>query len=1314
MSSFLKRNAVLTAVIAMIVVMCTSLICFTVSEKHEAAAASAFTEEDSVSIGHITDTHYYSLRLCYTDGAPINTTDPDYFYNYVMDKSTKLWLESEAAFDASMKTFAEQMPDYVVLSGDCAQDGELLGHIDLANKLRKLQNTVREVKPDFQVFVVMGNHDLYNPETYRFDVDGMKKTFYYTTRLEVAKIYAGLGYPNMTEAEANEFYAPLKAMDGGILMPSDRDYVRSNLSSAFNYAWEFLKKDGSDTRVFSFSGADDPAHDTVTMANFINDGWVNLIDNTVNFQSSGLCYTYENFHYGMDIDVGQLTGIQARKDGKFSFITADVIISNAVDEHVLGGQLQNETMEWLTANKSIAKPSDDTTIAAASHHSIIPHWDMEEEITTGFIVYNPVEIADFLADYGVRYVYTGHQHANDKASYISTSGNQIIDMEGAANVSVGSQVKITTVARGNVGGTYAEKATLKAYPNKKIDITTLYDKVLKDDKYGYVAKNKVSEFVNASDKTITDYSKYARRRVYDNIVDNYMNKFLQKSIVDSLGDMVKGIAPIKIGLTIDIAKYSDDVVKVVNNLIAGINEKVLKDYSYEGNTARMKSADMKVFAYLEDLVNRVLSLDLSGEGDKVLDVFMDCYMRHCTGEDWASAEAMFAENPSYEKAFKNIKSGKFVNDLIEVLLDDEQGLMFLIKGLSETTFDLSTGVSSDFKGLIDSVCTILGVKDEEGNNISLSKFNLGTLVKSVGGISMVTDLIDNFGIQIDLANMSIPEIIDDIVSKYLTDNFKQGLGEYAYRVICGFGIDGGHNDVVDSTGAVMKVAEYADEEVTYVKKARQEIITIENGKLPSMLTNNFGDDVATTRNFTYYTDRRITDGAIQYTTDTENHTKATTRTALTKVYGTTKPLIDLGIWCQSGYTEIARHTVELTGLTPGTTYAYRAGSPSKNYWSEWYTFTTGAEDGKFEALISSDVQSSTQSAYQRIAAIQKDVVEEQFGNGVSFLINPGDLVDNGRNLSQYKWLYDADQSFYASYASVVAAGNHDSKYFTLEKAGSVDYYGGVSAGAYTSEYNYLWTHYNYGIPSGQVSDTGFYYSFDYGKVHFAVLNTNDIESVTVDGKKVKQLAKKQYDWLENDLVGSEADYKVIIMHKALYSEGSHSYDSDVVGMRAQLTPLFAEKGVNLVIAGHDHVYNETFYIDADGQKVSTDANGKNEIGKEGTLYVTMGCMGEKFYNFVDNENITTATGASLHKDGHLSDPTFGKLVFDGEKLYYYGYQYLREFDEDGNLIGGESVFIKKASNELIGIIVAASVAGIVVISLAGGIAVAVIKKKKGN
>lgn len=1303
MKGYLKRNYAFIALLCAVLVLCAALLCLTVANPAE--AAETFEKDASVSIGHITDTHYYPFRFCYTGDEVTSSESEDFFYNYIMDKSTKMWLEGEMIFDAGLAKFAESAPDYIVLSGDCAQDGELVGHIDIANKLRRLQEYIRteKNKPDFQIFVVMGNHDLYNPESYRFDNEtGTKTAYYYTTRLDAVMVYAGLGYPNMTEEEAEMIYSGFTADE----LPSGYEYYRSDLSSAFKYSWQFVKDDEEGkTRVF------DPAvtaADELTMSAFVSEDMdiVNFNGDSRAIQNSK-CYTHEKLDTDLDLGIGEMTFIAARKDGNFTVLGLDVIMSNAVGGHILGGQLVASTQEFLEKNKAFAAPNGaETVVAAIEHHSLLPHWDMEEEITTGFIMYNWEETRDFLADtMGVRYIYTGHQHANDVVAGVSFGGNQIIDMESAAHISVGSQVKITEIEMGAVGTKYAEKAFLSAYQNEKIDkgfeastiknneiLAKLFDKVYKDDRYGYVARNRLSEFIDSDNKQIKNYSGYAQRRVYDNIVANYMDKFLKPSITEMLGGLI-GNVPI-------IGSYGKDVVQLANNLISEVNKKVLADYTYSGPTERLKGDDMKVFGFLEELVYDVAYGEVA-DNTSVFDVFMACYMAHNTGDNWESVEAMPA---NYQAVLKKVLSGEFVGTLFDKLLSDDKGLMKIIKGLVETELDLSKDLSASFASVLKTIALpMIGVKDAD-----LAHFNLGDALKKAGETDLVKGLIGGLGVEIDLANNTVPEIVDDIVSKYLTDNFKQGLGEYAYNIVTAFGVDGqeqnGHFDYKNTNNGqgYLLTIPGRETDLTFVNNTKEEIITVENGKKPSMLTTNFGSDPKTTQSFTWFTDRRVTDGVIEYTTDLTNHTNVKTKAAKTEIYATTKPLIDLGIWCQSGYVELGRHTVELSDLTPGTTYAYRAGNGDK-YWSDWYTFTTATENGSFEALIASDLQASTQSSYQRIDKIYRAVLEQQFKNGLSFMINPGDVVDNGRNLSQYKWLFNSSPDIYASYATVVAAGNHDNKYFTVDKASNSEAYGGVTDGAYGTDgnnenYNYLYSHFNYGLPVDQQQEGGFYYSFDYSGVHFTVLNTNDIDAEN-------KLGEEQYNWLVKDLTDTNKAYKVVLMHKSLYSEGSHSFDKDVVGMRAQLTPLFAEKGVALVIAGHDHTYNETFYLDKDGKKVKTNANGKSEIKNgNGTMYLTMGTMGEKFYNWVENDKVPTNVGTKLHKDKTLSDPTFGKLVFDGEKLYYYGYQYIRET--------GKIVEIKNGLS-------AGAIAGIVIacVAAAAGITVAVIlivKKKKAG
>ena len=1326
----IRQKGAFIAIISCILILCVALLCVNVIG-NGASAATEISGGKDITITHLTDTHYYPFRLGYY-GNITKSNDDKFFYNWIMDKSTKLWLEAEAVFDQAMLNIKEIGPNYLVLTGDTAQDGEILSHIDLANKLRKLQNDIRtETGNDsFQVFAIMGNHDLYNPASYRFDNDkGLLTTTYYSTRMDIALIYAGLGYPNISTEKANEYYSYM-ADD----LQGQYGFVQSYLSSDFNWAWEFVKDDEeNNTRYFTYEAdASIEEKESLSMEYLLDNDLVKLIDNSAHFSASGQCYLYEKFNDSRDIEVGQLTFLAVRKDGEFSVVGMDVPISNAIEGHVLGGQLCKSTQDFMAKNGDIIKTNEGTIIIGQSHHSVLPHWEMEENITTGFILYNWQEMADFMADLGMRYVYTGHMHANDTATRVSLNGNQIVDIESSANVSVGSALKTTRIHYGKVNGKFAEKAYLNRVLNEFVDAETenvqLFSKVYANDKYGYVADNKVNSFLDYSKKRIVDYSSYAQRRVYDNAVVNKLNEFLTPTITSMLGDLIGNISLSVGGFNINLGAFSKDIVKLADNLIAAIGTDVLTDYTYSGDNELYKKEENKVFGFLEELVNEICYFELA-EGLNVIDFFMSGYIDHNTGNKISSMDQL---DDAHKEAYKKVYSGYLVDVLFEKILDREKGLYRLIEGLQDTTLDLSQGISNSFKNQLELLGGVIGFT-KDTFKLDLSKFNLGDILKVAGGHEVVKGLLEKTGMDFDLENNSLTEIIDDLVSKYLTTSFKKSISEYAYDVIRSFGIDEKGSDVMTEKEELITIKDFTDADAkvfTYIQKTRDEIVTVENGKKPSMVTTNFGSDPATMANFTYFTDRRITSGGIEYVETnndgTFNKNAASYKSAKTEIYGTTKPLIDLGVWCQSGYVELGRHTISLTNLKPNTTYAYRVGERTKGYWSDWYTFITAPDTAQdFEAFIGSDLQSSSRYAYERISAIY-DKLGAVFTDKIAFMINPGDAVDNGRNLSQYEWWLNSAAKFNASTAMVIAPGNHEAKSFEVAKAGNMAYYGGVadtdyfyklsqkkapanagaSVNARLDEYNYMYTHFNYDLPSAQVQSTGFYYSFDYSVVHFTVLNTNDLD-------QEYKLSKAQYDWLVADLDKAKDKIKVVVMHKSLYSAGSHSYDRDVIAMRAQLTPLFNEKKVGLVIAGHDHTYTETYYLDKNGKKMLVNANGKSEIGNKGTLYLTMGTMGEKFYNYVSNPKVPVNTGYSLHNDNNkLSNPTFGKLSYDAKsnKLSYYGYEYIRELDELGNVIDGKIVEIKKSKdwNTLISI----ALVGLIAVSVVVAVVVSAVHNAK--
>ena len=89
-----------------------------------------------------------------------------------------------------------------------------------------------------------------------------------------------------------------------------------------------------------------------------------------------------------------------------------------------------------------------------------------------------------------------------------------------------------------------------------------------------------------------------------------------------------------------------------------------------------------------------------------------------------------------------------------------------------------------------------------------------------------------------------------------------------------------------------------------------------------------------------------------------------------------------------------------------------------------------------------------------------------------------------------------------------------------------------------------------------------YYTYKKENVRFFVLNSGYVDP-------------KQFAWLEAQLHASgNTDWKICYFHHPLYSSGRfHGPDTD---LRQLLEPLFVKYGVDVVFAGHEHVY-ERFY-----------------------------------------------------------------------------------------------------------------------------------------
>jgi len=351
-------------------------------------------------------------------------------------------------------------------------------------------------------------------------------------------------------------------------------------------------------------------------------------------------------------------------------------------------------------------------------------------------------------------------------------------------------------------------------------------------------------------------------------------------------------------------------------------------------------------------------------------------------------------------------------------------------------------------------------------------------------------------------------------------------------------------------------------------------------------------------------------------------------------------------------------------LKPNTTYSYRVGK--RNAWSEIGTFTT-AKDNKdtFEFIYVTDTQANTDDMFD----VSKKTIETAFQHApdAKFLLITGDLVESSGELSsEWEWeqWFEKMQNIWLHLPIVPMQGNHD-----------------------ISPFCNLFHHFNtdnsYNLQ--QASDEsktamgGTIYTFVYGDALFMIINYEDY------GKGEPYFAALE-QWMRKQVTEHhDIKWKIVAFHKTMFTgSAAHQDDSDGRIVRERMAPVFYDLNIDLVLQGHDHVYevigvltaekttngivythlpeavtkqktvNPTFTDGTVGSNPSVSVTGK-EGGtfnvSNGTLYILNNSAGKKKYYPRSHEQMEDALPQHgvdkyfelFNKFGQTGTPTFSHV-----------------------------------------------------------------------
>lgn len=309
------------------------------------------------------------------------------------------------------------------------------------------------------------------------------------------------------------------------------------------------------------------------------------------------------------------------------------------------------------------------------------------------------------------------------------------------------------------------------------------------------------------------------------------------------------------------------------------------------------------------------------------------------------------------------------------------------------------------------------------------------------------------------------------------------------------------------------------------------------------------------------------------------------------------------------------HEVQISGLLPSTTYYYELQNANGAYPNQTNQyFTTSPVTGTRQPVrawflgdcgTANNDQRDVRDAYYNYA-------QNKHTDMVVFL---GDNAYNTGTDAEYQnaLFENMYEDILKQTVSWSTLGNHDGT--------SAD--AATQTGPYFDIFNFPTN----GEAGGVASGTEAYYSFNYANIHFIVLESNETD---------RSVGGTMYNWCETDLQNTTADWIVAIWHHPPYTQGSHNSDIELqlFQMRQNFLPLLEDYGVDLVMCGHSHSYERSYFLNGhyglsltfnsnnhtvgpygygDGREDGQGAYVKETTGStagKGAVYITAGSSGK--------------------------------------------------------------------------------------------------------
>jgi hypothetical protein len=235
----------------------------------------------------------------------------------------------------------------------------------------------------------------------------------------------------------------------------------------------------------------------------------------------------------------------------------------------------------------------------------------------------------------------------------------------------------------------------------------------------------------------------------------------------------------------------------------------------------------------------------------------------------------------------------------------------------------------------------------------------------------------------------------------------------------------------------------------------------------------------------------------------------------------------------------AFHSIKVDGLTPRTHYTYEIQAAGASQKGELVTAPTLDSKEPFSFLIYGDNRSDEVSHAAVMRAISRTPTD--------FLVHTGDFVEDGSNAADWQTFFDVEAALLRERCVFACVGNHELI--------------GGGAASYLRYFGPTWD------ASGPGTQPMLHGSFRWANTRFFLLNAMDAWDSS--GERA---------WLEGELARADREegltWRVVVLHHSPWSAGPHGGNPRI--LRAGIPASFAKHKIDLVVGGHDHIYERGF------------------------------------------------------------------------------------------------------------------------------------------